>query len=145
MRMFGCITTALTLGSNVASWTRKKFTRILKCRSSGYDCTLNHFFSRFAGNLYGTSHNAVRNVQKKGRICILDIEIQVSFLCNGQLHRFLFFYLEDSFSISSVEHYCTIVPLFFTEVILGDWTVSNLMKGDAKQGYIMLWNKTALI
>ena len=34
----------------------------------------------FSGNLYGTSHKAVRDVQKKGRICILDIEIQV---CTG--------------------------------------------------------------
>jgi hypothetical protein len=30
-----------------------------------------------SGNMYGTSHAAVRNVQKQGRICVLDIEIQV--------------------------------------------------------------------
>ncbi len=28
------------------------------------------------GNLYGTSHMAIRKVQQEGRICILDIEIQ---------------------------------------------------------------------
>lgn len=30
----------------------------------------------FGGNLYGTSKMAVRNVQSKGKICILDIEMQ---------------------------------------------------------------------
>jgi guanylate kinase len=29
------------------------------------------------GNLYGTSFDAIRNVTKSGRICILDVDIQV--------------------------------------------------------------------
>ena len=30
----------------------------------------------FSGNIYGTSKKAVREVQDKGRICILDVEIE---------------------------------------------------------------------
>uniref|UniRef100_A0A9J2P259 guanylate kinase n=2 Tax=Ascaris TaxID=6251 RepID=A0A9J2P259_ASCLU len=30
----------------------------------------------FGGNIYGTSKKAVENVQKTGRICILDVELQ---------------------------------------------------------------------
>lgn len=31
--------------------------------------------TQFSGNIYGTSKKAVRDVQDKGRICILDVEI----------------------------------------------------------------------
>ena len=30
------------------------------------------------GNLYGTSFEAIRNVQEVGKICILDVDVQVS-------------------------------------------------------------------
>jgi len=33
-------------------------------------------FATFAGNMYGTSKNAVRCVMEKGLICILDIDVQ---------------------------------------------------------------------
>ena len=34
--------------------------------------------AQFGGNLYGTSIKAVEDVAKKGRICVLDIEMEVS-------------------------------------------------------------------
>ncbi|XP_076327983.1 guanylate kinase-like isoform X3 [Tachypleus tridentatus] len=33
-------------------------------------------YVEFSGNMYGTSKNAVKDVQKQGRICILDIEVE---------------------------------------------------------------------
>jgi guanylate kinase len=33
--------------------------------------------AQFGGNYYGTSTQAVKDVAKKGRICILDIEMEV--------------------------------------------------------------------
>ncbi len=33
--------------------------------------------AQFGGNFYGTSVKAVRDVAEKGRICILDIEMEV--------------------------------------------------------------------
>lgn len=33
--------------------------------------------AQFGGNYYGTSTKAVRDVADKGRICILDIEMEV--------------------------------------------------------------------
>ncbi|KAI6234533.1 Guanylate kinase [Aphelenchoides fujianensis] len=32
--------------------------------------------ARFGGNIYGTSRKAVEAIQKTGRICILDVELQ---------------------------------------------------------------------
>jgi len=34
--------------------------------------------AQFGSNLYGTSVKAVKDVAEKGRICILDIEMEVS-------------------------------------------------------------------
>ena len=34
--------------------------------------------AQFGGNYYGTSVEAVRDIAEKGRICILDIEMEVS-------------------------------------------------------------------
>jgi guanylate kinase len=36
--------------------------------------------AEFSGNFYGTSFDAVRQVEQQGRRCILDIEAQVSIL-----------------------------------------------------------------
>jgi len=36
--------------------------------------------AKFGGNYYGTSVKAVKDVAEKGRICVLDIEMEVSFL-----------------------------------------------------------------
>ena len=36
--------------------------------------------AKFGGNYYGTSVKAVKDVAEKGRICILDIEMEV---CDG--------------------------------------------------------------
>lgn len=33
--------------------------------------------AQFGGNYYGTSTQAVKDVAEKGRICILDIEMEV--------------------------------------------------------------------
>ena len=33
--------------------------------------------AQFGGNLYGTSIKAVESVAEKGRICVLDIEMEV--------------------------------------------------------------------
>lgn len=33
--------------------------------------------AQFGGNLYGTSFKAVEDVAEKGRICVLDIEMEV--------------------------------------------------------------------
>lgn len=38
--------------------------------------------AQFGGNYYGTSVKAVKDVAEKGRICVLDIEMEV-----GSLHR----------------------------------------------------------
>lgn len=35
-------------------------------------------YAQFSGNYYGTSVQAVKNVAEQGRICILDIEMEVS-------------------------------------------------------------------
>ena len=37
--------------------------------------------AQFGGNYYGTSVGAVREIAEKGRICILDIEMEVGFFC----------------------------------------------------------------
>jgi guanylate kinase len=37
--------------------------------------------AEFSGNFYGTSFDAVRQVEQQGRRCILDIEAQVGSLC----------------------------------------------------------------
>ena len=34
--------------------------------------------AQFGGNHYGTSIDAVKKIAEKGRICILDIEMEVS-------------------------------------------------------------------
>lgn len=34
-------------------------------------------YAQFGGNYYGTSVQAVRNIAEQGRICILDIEMEV--------------------------------------------------------------------
>ena len=34
--------------------------------------------AKFGGNYYGTSVKAVKDVAEKGRICVLDIELEVS-------------------------------------------------------------------
>lgn len=34
--------------------------------------------AQFGGNYYGTSVQAVKNIAEQGRICILDIEMEVS-------------------------------------------------------------------
>ena len=36
--------------------------------------------AQFGGNYYGTSVKAVKDVAEKGRICVLDIEMEVCFL-----------------------------------------------------------------
>jgi len=36
--------------------------------------------AKFGGNYYGTSVKAVKDVARKGRICVLDIEMEVSFI-----------------------------------------------------------------
>lgn len=36
--------------------------------------------AQFGGNYYGTSVKAVKDVAEKGRICVLDIEMEVGFL-----------------------------------------------------------------
>jgi hypothetical protein len=36
--------------------------------------------AQFGSNLYGTSVQAVKDVRERGRVCILDIEMEVSFL-----------------------------------------------------------------
>ena len=36
--------------------------------------------AEFSGNYYGTSVQAIKNVAEKGRICILDIEMEVHVL-----------------------------------------------------------------
>lgn len=36
--------------------------------------------AKFGGNYYGTSVKAVKDVAEKGRICVLDIEMEVSAL-----------------------------------------------------------------
>jgi guanylate kinase len=33
-------------------------------------------YTEFSGNIYGTSKQAVKEVQDKGRICILDVEVE---------------------------------------------------------------------
>lgn len=35
-------------------------------------------YAQFGGNYYGTSVKAVKDVAEKGRICVLDIEMEVS-------------------------------------------------------------------
>ena len=37
--------------------------------------------AKFGGNYYGTSVKAVKDVAEKGRICVLDIEMEVR--CSG--------------------------------------------------------------
>ena len=41
--------------------------------------------AQFGGNYYGTSVQAVKDIAEKGRICILDIEMEVieSTYCHG--------------------------------------------------------------
>ena len=44
--------------------------------------------AQFGGNYYGTSVQAVKNIAEQGRICILDIEMEVricSFLLPAKL------------------------------------------------------------
>ena len=43
--------------------------------------------AQFGGNHYGTSIKAVEDIAKKGRVCILDIEMEVCafFLLNTKL------------------------------------------------------------
>ncbi len=41
--------------------------------------------AKFGGNYYGTSVKAVKDVAEKGRICVLDIEMEV---CALLMHRF---------------------------------------------------------
>jgi len=43
--------------------------------------------AQFGSNLYGTSVQAVRDVKERGRCCILDIEMEVSFFVVGGLKR----------------------------------------------------------
>lgn len=44
--------------------------------------------AQFGGNYYGTSKKAVKDVAEKGRICILDIEMEVS---SSSIISFFFF------------------------------------------------------
>jgi guanylate kinase len=39
--------------------------------------------AQFGSNLYGTSVQAVKDVRERGRICILDIEMEVSLHWGG--------------------------------------------------------------
>lgn len=41
--------------------------------------------AEFAGNMYGTSKQAVKDVQKSGRRCILDIEANVCLIYPGAM------------------------------------------------------------
>ncbi len=36
-------------------------------------------YANFGGNYYGTSVKAVKDVAEKGRICVLDIEMEVRY------------------------------------------------------------------
>lgn len=42
--------------------------------------------AEFSGNLYGTTVNAVKSVGDQGKICILDIDMQVSALQHSHRH-----------------------------------------------------------
>lgn len=33
-------------------------------------------YAEFGGNMYGTSKKAVENIQRSGKICVLDIDLQ---------------------------------------------------------------------
>lgn len=44
--------------------------------------------AQFSGNFYGTSFMTVREIQKSGRRCLLDIEAQVSHLDSSMLPLF---------------------------------------------------------
>lgn len=55
--------------------TRSDFQKLLPQSSSDIGEMLEH--AEFAGNMYGTSKQAVRDVQASGRRCILDIESKV--------------------------------------------------------------------
>ena len=46
--------------------------------------------AKFGGNYYGTSVKAVKDVAEKGRICVLDIEMEVSLHPDRFLFRFPF-------------------------------------------------------
>jgi guanylate kinase len=39
--------------------------------------------AEFGGNLYGTSKQAVKTVAEQGRICVLDIEMEVCVAMDG--------------------------------------------------------------
>ena len=39
--------------------------------------------AKFGGNYYGTSVKAVKDVAEKGRICVLDIEMEVGYACSS--------------------------------------------------------------
>lgn len=49
--------------------------------------------AQFGGNYYGTSKKAVKDVAEKGRICILDIEMEVS---NSSIISFFFLFNKQS-------------------------------------------------
>lgn len=70
--------------------TRDEFLRLVA--ENGF---LEH--AQFGGNYYGTSIKAVRDVAEKGKVCVLDIEMEV--------RKFDFFFLtRSSFSLHSL-HY----------------------------------------
>lgn len=41
-------------------------------------------YAKFAGFEYGTSHDAVREVQRRGRVCVLDIDLEVGYPVWGE-------------------------------------------------------------
>lgn len=43
--------------------------------------------AQFGGNYYGTSVKAVKDVAEKGRVCVLDIEMEVCFVLTRLFSR----------------------------------------------------------
>lgn len=58
--------------------TREEFGKLVE--ANGF---IEH--AQFGSNLYGTSVQAVKDVKERGRTCILDIEMEVSFVRGGLL------------------------------------------------------------
>ena len=45
-------------------------------------------YGEYAGNLYGTTYDAIRTVNRSGKMCVLDINPQVSNLAHNHLPLF---------------------------------------------------------
>lgn len=56
--------------------------------------------AEFGGNYYGTSVKAVKDVAEQGRICVLDIEMEV---CEFFFLSFHFILFRDKFSPSAID------------------------------------------